>query len=135
MQLATELDLPHLTLEDPEFAADPFSPFAEVRRKHPWLATSLYGFVVTEYAAVKELLSMDDRLRFAQDGAIDFHKARGSKWGRFQEEGLLSLTGERHQRVRDVLAPAFTPRAANQHRTLMRAVISHLLDEWAPKGT
>jgi cytochrome P450 len=42
--------------------------------------------------------------------------------------------GERHKRIRDVLAPTFTPRAANQNRWLMQKVISRLLDEWAPKG-
>jgi cytochrome P450 len=33
-----------------------------------------------------------------------------------------------------VLAPMFTPRAANQHRGLMREVLSRLLDEWAPRA-
>jgi cytochrome P450 len=134
MQSIAELDLPYLAVDDPNFWADPFTPFQAAWRQHPWLAKSPNGYMVTEYAAMKELLSMDDRLLFAQDEFIDFYGARGSRWGNFQEEGLIALTGERHQRIRDVLAAAFTPRAANEQRGLMRSVISRQLDEWAPKG-
>jgi cytochrome P450 len=60
--------------------------------------------------------------------------ARGTSWGRFQLESLLAQTGESHQRIRKVLAPAFTPQQANRHRGLMQQTIARLLDEWAPKG-
>jgi cytochrome P450 len=134
MQRISELSLPVLAVEEPAFAADPFPPFEEARRKHPWLATSSLGYWVTEYTAIRDLLAMDDRLRFAMDGAIAFHKAAGTRWGNFQENSMLSLGGESHARLRAVLASAFTPRAANQNRGLMRRVIVRLLDEWAPKG-
>jgi cytochrome P450 len=134
MQLLTELSLPKLAMEDSEFAEDPFSQFTAARREHPWLAKSTYGYVVTEYAAIKDLLGMDDRLRTAHEGVVDLMKAKGSGWGRFQLEQILALSGNAHRRIRDVLVPMFTPRAANQHRGLMREVVSRLLDEWAPKG-
>jgi cytochrome P450 len=60
--------------------------------------------------------------------------ARGTPWGRFQEAHILARSGPEHKRLRDILAPAFTPRQANLHRPLMREVIAGLLDEWAPKG-
>jgi cytochrome P450 len=60
--------------------------------------------------------------------------AEGTPWGNFQQRHLLSMSGERHKHVRAVLAPSFTPRAANSHRELMRATVSELLDEWVPKG-
>jgi cytochrome P450 len=134
MQSITELSLPQLVMEDPKFAEDPFPPFAAARRQHPWLAKNSYGYVVTEYAAMKDLLAMDDKLRVAHEGMVELMDAKGSSWGDFQLESILGLGGERHQRIRDVLAPMFTPRAANQHRWLMREVISRLLDEWAPKA-
>jgi cytochrome P450 len=134
MPSVTELPLPILTMEDPRFSLDPFSEFAAARSQHPWLAKSSFGYVVTEYAAIKDLLSMDDKLNVAHEGIIDLMDARGSKWGEFQLGSILGLGGERHRRIRDVLAPMFTPRAANEHRWLMRKVISQLLDEWAPKG-
>lgn len=134
MQPVTELSLPELVMEDPKFAEDPFSQFNAARRQHPWLAKSSFGYVVTQYSAIKELLGMDDKLRVAHEGVIDLMNARGSKWGSFQLDSILGTSGERHKRVRDVLSPMFTPRAANEHRRLMCRVISQLLDEWAPRG-
>jgi cytochrome P450 len=134
MQSVSELPLPELVMEDPAFAEDPFSRFAAARSEHPWLAKTSHGYVVTQYAAIKDLLGMDDKLRVAHEGMIELMNAHGSKWGEFQLNSVLGLGGERHNRIRDVLAPMFTPRAANQHRGLMRSVIAKLLDEWAPKG-
>jgi cytochrome P450 len=134
MQSAAELDLPHLAMEDPAFADDPFSRFAAARERHPWLAKAAFGYVVTDYEAIKDLLSMDDRFRTAHEGVVALMQAEGSAWGRFQREQILALSGDAHKRIRDVLAPMFTPRAANEHRQLMRQVVSDLLDEWAPKG-
>lgn len=133
MQRITEMTLPQLPIEDPRFGEDPFSKFSEARRQHPWLAKCAYGYVVTGYTAIRDLLSMDDKMRGPYDVVFDLMNARGSRWARFQEESLLALWGEPHQRIRDVLAPMFTPRAANQRRDLMRQMIAKLLDEWVPK--
>jgi cytochrome P450 len=130
----TDLALPQLAIDDPKFAEDPYPRFAAARRQHPWLAQSSFGYIVTEYAAMKDLLSMDNKLRVAQEGVIELMNARGSKWGEFQLGSINGTAADRHRSLRDVLAPMFTPRAANQHRALMRQVISRLLDEWAPKG-
>ena len=134
MQPIVQLTLPQMAMEDPAFAEDPFSRFNAARRQHAWLAKNAFGYVVTEYAAIKDLLGMDDKLRVAHEGMIDLMNARGSQWGAFQLDSILGIGGERHKRIRDVLAPAFTPRAANEHRWLMRQVISRLLDEWAPRA-
>src|SRR5579862_6262323 len=134
MQPVTALSLPQLAMEDPSFADDPSCQFTAARRKHPWLAKSTFGYVVTEYAAMKELLGLDDRLRTAHEGVVDLMHAKGSRWGRFQLEQILALSGDAHRRIRDLLVPMFTPRAANQHRWLMREVVSRLLDEWVPRG-
>jgi cytochrome P450 len=65
---------------------------------------------------------------------VEIMEAKGTEWGRFQEHHLLSRSGPSHKQLRDVLAPAFTPRQANIRRELMRSVILRQLDEWAPKG-
>ena len=134
MQPITELSLPYLPIGSPEFAQDPISRFNAARALHPWLAKTDYGYVITEYAAIKDLLGMDAQMRPPHELIIDAMNARGSRWERFQMESLLAIHNADHKRIRDVVAPMFTPRAANQHRALMRQVISRLLDEWAPKG-
>lgn len=134
MRPITELPLPYLAIGDPEFAKDPVSGVSAARGQHPWLAKTDYGYVVTEYAAIRDLLGMDAQMRPPHEVIIDAMNARGSRWERFQTESLLAIHNADHKRIRDVVAPMFTPRAANQHRALMRQVISRLLDEWSPKG-
>lgn len=131
----TELDLPHLPLEDPKLAQDPARYFAEARRHHPWLATWKFGPIVTQYQAVRDLVRMEpDKMRMPYDQLVQIMGAEGTPWGRFQEGHILSRSGAAHKRMRDILAPAFTPRQANLHRPLMREVIAGLLDAWTPKG-
>jgi cytochrome P450 len=134
MRPITDLPLPYLAIGDPEFAKDPISQVNAARGRHPWLAKTDYGYVVTEYAAIRDLLGMDAQMRPPHELIIDAMNARGSRWERFQMESLLAIHNADHKRIRDVVAPMFTPRAANQHRALMRRVISRLLDEWSPKG-
>jgi cytochrome P450 len=134
MQAVTALSLPELAIETPDFAEDPFSRFAAAREEHPWLARASVGIVITQYAAIRDLLGMDDKLRVAHERVIELMKADGTKWGAFQTESILGLGGAKHKRLRDTLALMFTPRAANRHRALMRDVIAVLLDEWAPRG-
>jgi len=129
-----EITLPHLSMEEADFAENPWPYFATAREQHPWLATCAFGFVVHQYDAMRELLVLDDSMQGAYDNVVEIMQARGTPWGRFQQESLLAQDGNSHQRIRSVLAPAFTPRQANRHRPLMRKVISELLDEWAPKG-
>ncbi|MCB2079765.1 MAG: cytochrome P450 [Novosphingobium sp.] len=130
-----ELDLPYLAMEDPAFAREPYPHFAVARARHPWLATSNFGFVVTNYSAVRDLMALEAKqMRMPYDLMVDQMGARGTAWGRFQEGHMLGKNGADHRRMRDMLAPAFTPRRANMHRPLMREVITPMLDEWVPKG-
>ena len=134
MQSVTELTLPYLPMDEQAFADDPLPHFARAREAHPWLADCPFGLVVTQFSAMRELLYLDRYMRGAYESVVDIMGARGTSWGRFQLESLLAQTGESHQRIRKVLAPAFTPQQANRHRGLMQQTIARLLDEWAPKG-
>jgi cytochrome P450 len=134
MRPLTELPLPYLAIEDAEFAKDPFARFNAARAEHPWLAKTAHGYIVTEYAAIRDLLGMDAQMRPPHEVIVAVMQAEGSRWARFQLESVMAATGAAHNRIRDVVAPMFTPRAANLHRELMRETISALLDDWAPKG-
>lgn len=133
MQQGADLDLPWLAMEEDAFSADPFPHFARARAAHPWLARWKLGYVITDYQAIRDLFTREDRMRMMYDGIVEIMGAKGTPWGNFQERHLLSMSGAEHKRVRDVLAPSFTPREANRNRELMRRVIHGLLDEWAPK--
>jgi cytochrome P450 len=134
MQSAADLPLPVLAMEDSTFGDDPFSKFSAARAQHPWLAKCSFGYVITQYTAMRELLGQDEAMRTPGVAVVEVMKAQGSKWGKFQLETINAASKERHKRLREVVAPMFTPRAANEHRALMRRVITQLLDEWAPQG-
>jgi cytochrome P450 len=121
-------------MEEREFGEDPDPYFEEARQAHPWLARARSGYVVHELKAIKDLLILDNHMRTSFDGIVQLMGAKDTPWGRFTEEQMLAHSGASHKRLRDLLAPRFTPRQANEHRPLMRDVISQLLDEWAPKG-
>jgi cytochrome P450 len=130
------LDLYKLPWNTPELAADPYPYIAEARARHPWLAKTDEGYVVIGYQAIRDLMEYDnqDRLRPSFDGIIELLGARGTPWGRFTAEQMLALRGEDHRALRDTFARKFTPRYANEIRPLMRRIMSHLLDEWLPRG-
>ena len=134
MQTIADLALPNLPMEEPGFSENPWPHLAAAREQHPWLATCAYGYVVHQYDAMRDLLWLDHSLQGAYVDVVDIMQAHGTPWGRFQQESLLAQNGDAHKRIRNVLAPAFTPQQANRHRPLMRKVIAELLDEWTPKG-
>jgi cytochrome P450 len=135
MQTLADLDLPHLAMEEPIFAENPLRYFEEARRQHPWLATSKFGLVIHEYAAMRELYGQDERLRPPYAGIVEKVGMHGTPWGRFTEEQMISLPPDQHRLLRETFALRFTPRSANQLRPMMRDTIGRLLDEWAPKSS
>jgi cytochrome P450 len=134
MQTLANLDLPYLAMEEYAFSEDPFGHVAEARKKHPWLATAKFGLVVHEYRAMRELFTQEDKLIPPYGGIVEKLNLRGTPWGRFTEEQMISLPHDQHRMLRDTFAAKFTPRFANQLRPMMRDTIGRLLDEWAATG-
>lgn len=126
--------LPSLPVETLEFSASPDRFVALARREHPWLARFSQGYVVHGYQAACDLLADSENLSPGFAGVVDFYGVRGSMWGRFMEEMVLSRSGPMHTRLRSSVVHAFTPRRADQEREMMRRIISNLLDQWAPHG-
>lgn len=134
MDSLENLDLFYLPMDAADFGADPAPQFARAREQHPWLARCLHGYVVHSYSAIQDLMWRDDDMHIATEQIIAVMGAENSEWGRFQRENLFGANPEKHKRIRDFAAPAFTPRQANLNRGLMRKVITEQLDEWVPKG-
>jgi cytochrome P450 len=131
---AAELELPYLAIDEAAFAADPYPHFAEARERHPWLARSPYGYVINEYHAMRELMRNEANFRMPHRHIVEVMGATGTPWGNFIHETIQAADEADHKRIRDVVAPAFTPRAANQQRQLMARVIARQLDQWVPLG-
>lgn len=134
MQTPSDIALPVLPVDTVEFSSDPDSHLEAARRAHPWLARFSQGYVVFGYAAVEDLLQDEENLVPGLGPVVDFYGMQGTMWGRFMQEMVKTETGATHERLRSSVAQAFTPRSANQVRTLQQRVISELLDEWVPRG-
>ncbi len=134
MDKLQEMDLPYVPMEQENFSAEALAQFASAREQHPWIARCAFGYVVHEHGAIEDLLRMDEQMCPSFDNIIEAMGAQDTPWGRFTEVQLLAHTGDSHRRMRDILAPMFTPAAANRNRPLMRETMAQLLDEWAPRG-
>jgi cytochrome P450 len=134
MRPITELQLPYLPVEDAAFAVDPMPYIEAARRQHTWLARCSFGYVVHEYAAIRDLSYMDDRFRPSMDTITQYMGANGTPWGEFMDNLMLAKTGPEHLRLRSSVSASFTPKNINRYRALMRERVSQLLDEWAPKA-
>lgn len=134
MQKLAELDLPYLNMEDPSFSSDPYTPMAEAKKQHPWLANSKFGLVVHDYTAMNEIFRMEDKLRVPYGGIVEMLGLQGTPWGRFTEEQMISLPPAEHTLLRQTFAAKFTPRWATQLRPMMRETVDKLLDQFAPSG-
>ena len=134
MQQLSDLKLLNLAVEQQAFADDPFSHLTAAREVHPWLAKTSFGYVITEYRAVRELIVHEDKLRMALTDIANTMGARGTPWGRFIADNIESQTGETHKRLRHAVGSFFTPGKLKSHRPMMRETIDELLDEWAPRG-
>lgn len=130
----SDLDLPFLPIEAPEFSLDPIERFAQARQKHPWLATTPVGYILTEHAAMRDIMRNDADMVIGFNELVEYMGATGTPWGEFIKGTVQTQVGETHLRLRDALRQAFSPRMANRYREVMREQINKLLDEWLPKG-
>lgn len=135
MQTPADLELFDLPMQSEEMSHDPLPFFSTARSQHPWLARwNPFGYVVTDYAAMRDLAGRDDVLRPPYAGIVDELGQQGTPWGRFTREQMISLPPEQHRLLRNTFAAKFTPRNANLLRPMIRSTIRRLLDDWAPRG-
>lgn len=103
---------------------------ARTREQH-WLARSPLGFAVTRHADIVAILR-ERRFHSALSLIPQMQGVAESMEER--RPSILSMEGDEHARVRRLVAPAFTPAAANRLRPFMHEVIAELLDSVAPDG-
>lgn len=129
-----DLVLPPLDVLGERYAADPDGELRRLRDEGHAMARSHRGIEVLSYRRVADLLNDPrfhtvDARHFAQKGSPPSLLA-------FVQDGLLlSMEPERHDRVRRVLARAFTLRRVSLQRGMMRGVADELIDRFASRQT
>ena len=132
--LAEELDIPHIDLMTAQSQTDRAEILSEVREQS-WIARTDMGYAILRYEDCVAFLR--DR-RWHQAAAylpellgVDIAELTGRANRR---PGILAAEGDEHSRLRRLVAPAFTPKAADRLRPYMREVVNRLIDPVAASG-
>jgi cytochrome P450 len=128
----TDREIAFFDLFDPAFQPD--APEVHAAREACWYARTSLGYAVLRYDQVAALLR-DRRLRV---GGVESLAAQGITTGPlvdWMRMAILNIEGEQHARLRHLVSKAFTPRAVEALRPVMRAVTHELIDSFAARGT
>jgi cytochrome P450 len=131
MTIVTELDLPVIDLAAAGLAGDGYHQRLAELRAQGWLASSPLAFIVLDRQAGEFFL----RARAAAFPGREIADLFGITSGPLREQidaNILNQQGDRHRRLRALVGPAFTPRAADRWRPAMRAFLGQLWGRLEP---
>ena len=128
MTVVSELELPFLDYTDPELRGERFHDTVLGLADRGWLADSPLATLVFDREAATFFL----RTRSATFPGQKIVELFGIEDGPLREEvdrNILHINGADHRRLRNLVNPAFTPRAADRWRPAMRTFLAEL---WEP---
>jgi cytochrome P450 len=126
--LVTDLELPQLDYFAADLKGERFHERMNELRAQNWLAGSEVGYFVLDREAAAFFL----RTKSATFPGMRIAEMFGVPEGSLLEEmrrNILHVNGDQHRRLRNLVNPAFTPRAADRWRLAMREFLERL---WAP---
>jgi len=126
--VVSELELPSFDYTDADLHGPRFHATMQDLRAQGWLASTPLGYVVLEREATGFFL----RSRSAEFPGMKIAEIFGIDDGPLYEEmrrNILHINGADHARLRGLVNPSFTPRAAERWRPAMRGFMGELLDE------
>src|SRR3954470_24906725 len=126
-----EVDMPVLDLVDVP-AEDAQRVMSDIAAEH-WIARNPFGFTILRYEDVAAVLR-DKRWHNAAAIIPEMMGITDEAFISRQGTSILSSEGDVHTRLRRLVAPAFSPRAADRLRPFMREVIDGLIDPIATFG-
>jgi len=128
-----ELELPDLPYDDPSLRGPRFHEVLAELRAQTWLARVPLGYAVLDRDSCAHFL----RTRSATFPGLKIAEIFEIEEGPLAEEirrNILHLNGEDHRRLRNLVNPAFTPRAADRWRPAMRERLERLWETVAEEG-
>ncbi len=132
MTLVTELDLPAIDLDSDEMAGDSYHRLlAGLRADGGWLASSPLAFIVLDREA-GEFFLRSRQAAFPGREIADLFGVTSGPLREHIDANILNQQGDRHRRLRSLVGPAFTPRAADRWRPAMREFLGQLWGQIAP---
>jgi cytochrome P450 len=128
MALVTEMELPRLDYLAEDLRGERFHDVMNELRSRSWLAAAPIGYFVLDREAASFFL----RTKSATFPGMKIAELFGVEEGPLLEQmrrNILHVNGDAHRRLRNLVNPAFTPRAADRWRPAMREFLERL---WEP---
>jgi cytochrome P450 len=123
----TELDLPEFDYLADDLVGQTYHQRLAELRGRGWLARSPVSYVVLDREA-GEFFLRSKATAFPGREIADLFGVTGGRLRELIDANILNLTGAAHRRLRALVAPAFSPRAASTWRPAMRDFLAQL---WA----
>lgn len=130
MNLVSELDLPVFDYTAPGFVADTYHRQLAALREEGWLARSPLAYIVLDRES-GEFFLRSRATTFPGRQIAEFFGVTDGPLAAHIDANILNLSGERHRRLRALAGHAFTVRAADKWRPVMRGFLRQL---WARIG-
>jgi cytochrome P450 len=128
MNLVSDLDLPVFDYSAPGFSAGRYHTQLAETRQQGWLARSPLAYLVLDHDA-GEFFLRSRHTAFPGRQIAEFFGVADGPLARHIDANILNLTGDKHRRLRALVGPSFSPRAADRWRPDMRGFLAQL---WAP---
>ena len=119
------MELPELDYLDPDLRGPRYHEIVADLREQGWLAKSPLAYVVLEREAANFFLRTKSATFPGKQIAELFGIAEGPLHEEIQRN-ILHIDGADHRRLRNLVNPAFTPRAADRWRPVMRGFVEEL---------
>jgi len=126
-----ELDLP--VVDTTQMERDQALAVIAEAREHHWLARSPLGYSISRHDDCVSLLR-DRRFHNALSLLRQINGLEPDESQDPRRQSILAMEGEDHARLRRLVAPAFTPQAADRLRPFMRDVVGGLVDTFHASG-
>ena len=123
----TDLDLPEIDYNQPGFGPQTYHEQLAKAREQGWLAHSPLAYVVLDQESGDFFLRARQTAFPGRQIAELFGITSGPLYEHI-DNNILNLTGAKHRRLRSLVGHAFTPRAADRWRPVMRDFLDQL---WA----
>jgi cytochrome P450 len=132
MNLVSDLDLPAFDYAAPDFSAGRFHAQLAGIRQRGWLARSPLAYIVLDHDA-GEFFLRSRKTAFPGRQIAGFFGVTSGPLAEHIDANILNLSGEHHRRLRALVGPALTPRAADRWRPVMRTCLEQLWERVAAR--
>ncbi|MGA2836401.1 MAG: cytochrome P450 [Acidimicrobiales bacterium] len=126
-----ELDLPLVDIAGME-REEALAVIADARGRH-WLAKTPMGYSISRREDCVSLLR-DKRFHNALSLLRQMNGLEPDESEDERRKSILAMEGDDHARLRRLVAPAFTPQAADRLRPSMRTIVGDLVDAFYDTG-